>query len=153
MVEVGGRKFDAVSKGTMEWDVMLLRLLQGCGLADVTLHQGETAQGLAHRVFRTLLGSGAVFEILGCVLVPAGTDPLKWTPEVMATTAAFLKQLSAPDDKQAINSQIVALVTHFFQTGLLSMSTSHRSLDPAGGPNVEQSASHRPAISTSGNGA
>ena len=124
MVRLGGRDFEVVAKSTIEWDVTLLMLLQGCGLADVTMHAGEDAEGLAFRVFRTLMSSGAVFEILACVLVPSGTDPYAWTPELMRETAAFIRKLHADEDKAAIRSQIVSLVAGFFEQGLLSISTS-----------------------------
>jgi hypothetical protein len=123
MLKLGGREFDVIREGTIEWDVTLLNLLQGCGLADVTLMIGETAEQLAMRVYRTLMSQGAVFEILGCVLNPAGEDPLKWTPSRMAETAAFVRALSSKADKAAITSQINSLVAGFFQQGLLSVRT------------------------------
>jgi hypothetical protein len=123
MLKLGGREFDVIASGTIEWDVTLLNLLQSCGLADVTLHMGETAEDLAMRVYRTLMSSGAVFEILGCVLMPAGEDPFKWTPALMKTTASFIRGLHEQVDKDAITSQINSLVAGFFRQGLLSVRT------------------------------
>ena len=134
MLKLGGREFDVISSGTIEWDVTLLNLLQSCGLADVTLHAGEDAEGLALRVYRTLMSSGAVFEILGCVLIAAGSDPFDWRPLDMRATADFIRKLHAPEDKAAITSQIVSLVSGFFQQGLLTVQTfptSSRSLNGA----------------------
>lgn len=122
-MKLGGREFDVIASGTIEWDVTLLNLLQACGLADVTMFAGETPEGLALRVYRTLMSSGSVFEILGCVLTPRGTDALKWTPELMRKTAAFLRTLHIKDDKDEIKSQINSLVAGFFQQGLLSIRT------------------------------
>jgi hypothetical protein len=123
MLKLGGLDYQVISSSTIEWDVTLLNLLQGCGLADVTLHHGETAEGLALRVYRTLMSSGAVFEILACVLVPATVDPLEWTPELMAKNAALFKRLHTEADKSAIKSQITTLVSNFFAQGLLSVRT------------------------------
>jgi hypothetical protein len=120
-MKLGGREFDVIASGTIEWDVTLLNLLQACGLADVTMHAGETAEGLALRVYRTLMSSGSVFEILGCVLTPGGTDPFKWTPELMKQTSAFLRTLHVKEDKDEIKSQINSLVAGFFRQGLLSV--------------------------------
>jgi hypothetical protein len=123
MLKLGGREFDVIRTGTIEWDVTLLNLLQSCGLSDVTMHAGESAEGLAMRVYRTLMSSGAVFEILGCVLTPAGSDPFEWTPALMKATGDFIRKLKAPADKDAITAQINSLVAGFFQQGLLSVRT------------------------------
>ena len=120
-MKLGGREFDVIASGTIEWDVTLLNLLSSCGLADVTMHAGETAEGLALRVYRTLMSSGSVFEILGCVLIPHGSDPFKWAPEQMRQISAFLKTLHTKDDKDEIKSQINSLVAAFFRQGLLSV--------------------------------
>lgn len=124
MQKLGGREFQVISSSTIEWDVTLLNLLQGCGLADVTMMDGETAEGLALRVYRTLMSSGAVFEILGCALIPAEVKPLDWTPEVMAASAVFFRRLHTEADKALIRSQITTLVANFFVQGLLSVRTS-----------------------------
>jgi hypothetical protein len=123
MLQLGGREFEVISSGTIEWDVTLLNLLQGSGLADVTMHAGEDAEGLAFRVYRSLVASGAVFEVLGCVLIPAGSDPLEWRPIDMRQTADFIRKLHTPEDKAAVKSQITSLVASFFQHGLLSVRT------------------------------
>jgi hypothetical protein len=123
MLKLGGRGFDVIASGTIEWDVTLLNLLSSCGLADVTMHAGEDAEGLAMRVYRTLMSSGAVFEILGCVLIPHGDDPFKWTPALMAETAKFIRGLHAKADKDEITTQINSLVASFFRQGLLSVRT------------------------------
>lgn len=149
MVRLGDRDFEVVSKSTIEWDVTLLMLLQGCGLADVSMHEGEDAEQLAFRVFRTLMSSGAVFEILACVLVPAGTDPYAWTPTLMKETSAFIRKLHTEEDKAAIRSQIVSLVAGFFQHGLLSISTSRSSFTRSAEETTTSSPPTSPAISTS----
>lgn len=150
-MELGGRQFAVINRGTIEWDVTLLNLLQGCGLSDITMHAGETPEGLAHRVYRTLMSSGAVFEILGCVLVPAGEDPMDWTPDRMRLTAAFIRKLSSDADKAAITSQIVSLVSSFFLQGLLSIVTSQRASSASAANGAAAAA--RPEISTSESGA
>lgn len=122
-LKLGGRLFDVIASSTIEWDVTLLNLVQGCGLADVTMHAGEDAEGLARRVFRTLMSSPAVFEILGCVLIPAGEDPLTWQPSMMREQATFIRKLSAPEDKEAINSHIRNIVAGFFLQGIVSVKT------------------------------
>jgi hypothetical protein len=123
MLKLGGREFDVISSSTIEWDVTLLNLVQGCGLADVTMHIGEDAEGLAHRVFRSLMSSPSVFEILGCVLIPAGTNPIEWRPEMMRAQAEFIRHLSSAEDKAAINSHIRNIVAGFFLQGIVSVRT------------------------------
>lgn len=122
-LKLGGREFDVISSSTIEWDVTLLNLVQGCGLADVTMHAGEDAEGLARRVFRSLMGSPAVFEILGCVLIPAGEDPLTWEPAMMREQATFIRKLSSAEDKAAINQHIRNIVAGFFLQGIVSVRT------------------------------
>jgi hypothetical protein len=155
MLKLGGREFDVIRSSTIEWDVTLLNLLSGCGLADVTMHQGESAEGLAMRVYRTLMSSGAVFEILGCVLVPAGEDPLKWTPALMESTSRFIRTLSAQADKDEITSQINSLVAGFFRQGLLSVRTFTSYSTRLAAAEGTQPENSRPEISTasSANGA
>ena len=143
-MKLGGREFNVIASGTIEWDVTLLNLLQGCGLADVVLHVGETPEMLALRVYRTLMSSGAVFEILGCVLTPAESDPLDWTPETMRETAAFIKRLNAKQDKDEIKSQINSLVASFFRQGLLSIRIFPSSSTLQKVAEEEQPASHPP---------
>jgi hypothetical protein len=123
MLKLGGREFDVIASSTIEWDVTLLNLVQGCGLADVTMHIGEDAEGLAHRVFRSLMSSPSVFEILGCVLIPAGTNPIDWRPEMMRYQAEFIRHLSSAQDKAAINSHIRNIVAGFFLQGIVSVRT------------------------------
>jgi hypothetical protein len=129
-MELGGRAFVVASEGTIEWDITLLTLLQGLGLADVVLHPGETHEQLAQRIFRTLTSTPKIFDVLGCVLIPQGVDPFTWSPEMQRETATHLKRLHAKIDKDAINSQIVSMVTSFFVQGLLSIQTFRTSLDP-----------------------
>lgn len=158
MLKLGAREFDVIASGTIEWDVTLLNLLQSCGLADVTMHVGETAEQLALRVYRTLMSSGAVFEILGCVLTPHGSDPFKWTPELMAGTSKFIRGLHAKEDKDEIKSQITALVAGFFQQGLLSVRTFTNYSTPQKGAEETETQPENPprpetSIESSANGA
>src|SRR6266403_531754 len=122
-MKLGGREFDVVSRGTIEWDVALLTVLQGLGLADVVLGPGETAEQLAHRILKTLTSTPKLFDLLGCLLVPKGTELFDWSPELQQQTASFIKRLHGEEDKAAIKSQVVSMVTVFFQSGLLSMQT------------------------------
>lgn len=156
MLKLGAREFDVIAEGTLEWDVTLLNLLQGCGLADVTMHVGETAEELALRVYRTLMSSGAVFEILGCVLIPHGGDPFKWSPALMAESAKFIRGLHSKNDKDEIKSQITSLVAGFFQQGLLSVRTFTSYSTPQKGAEETQPGNLPPAeisIPSSANGA
>lgn len=148
-LKLGGREFDVISSSTIEWDVTLLNLVQGCGLADVTMHAGEDAEGLAKRVFRSLMGSPSVFEILGCVLIPAGTDPLAWEPQMMREQANFLRKLSTPEDKAAINQHIRNIVAGFFLQGIVSVRTfPTASSSPNGAGDRPASSQTLPASST-----
>ena len=155
MLKLGGREFDVIGEGTIEWDVTLLNLLQGCGLADVTLHIGESAEDLALRVYRTLMSSGAVFEILGCVLIPGGSNPFEWTPALMAQSAKFLRGLHEKADKDEIKSQINSLVASFFRQGLLSVRTFTSYSTHLSGAEESQpeNLSEDPSIHNSANGA
>jgi hypothetical protein len=128
-LKLAGKEFQTVSRGTIEWDVEIYRSLQGAGLSDITLHLGETPEQLAQRIFRSVMASGSAFEILGCVLVPAGMDPLDWTPSLQRETAAFIRRLNSDEDKAAINGQIVSLIASFFRQGLLSVKTFPRLSD------------------------
>ncbi|MBS0364904.1 MAG: hypothetical protein JSR67_03660 [Proteobacteria bacterium] len=124
MVKLGGREFQPVDQSTIEWDFTLYSIMQGAGLSDIVLHEGEQPEQLAQRIYRSVLASGSAFDMLGCLLVPAAVDPLTWSPALMRETAAFVRQLSDPADKQEVSRQIVGLITGFFHGGLLSITTS-----------------------------
>jgi hypothetical protein len=148
MLKLGGRDFDVIESGTIEWDVTLLNLLSACGLAEVTMHAGEDAEGLALRVYRTLMSSGSVFEILGCVLIDHGESALDWNPHKMGDTAAFIRKLHAPEDKAAITSQITSLVAGFFRQGLLSIRTFPSFSTPLEGAETGAQPASKPESST-----
>lgn len=131
-MRLGGRDFDVVSRGTIEWDITLLTLLQGLGLAEIVMGPGESAEQLAHRVLKILTSSPKLFELLGCLLVPTGTEPFAWSLELQRDTASFIKRLHSQEDKAVIKAQIVSMVISFFHQGLLSMQTFQLSSpDPA----------------------
>ena len=131
MLKLGGREFDTVGETfTIEWQVTMTRLLMSCGLADVTMHAGETAEAMALRIMRTLLSSDASFEMLGCLLIPAGSDPLDWRPEHMREIATFIRRLHDPKDQEIFQTKIKELVAVFFSRGILSATTLPTSSNP-----------------------
>jgi hypothetical protein len=121
MLKLGGREFDTIGETfTIEWQVTMTRLLMSCGLADVTMHEGENAEMMAMRIMKTLLSSDASFDMLGCLLIPHKSDPLDWRPEHMRDLATFIRRLHTPEDLEVFQTKIKELVAVFFSRGILS---------------------------------
>jgi hypothetical protein len=130
---LGGRPFLSISDSTIEHDLYFHGLAGRAGLR-FEMGQGETAGEFGERILDATIQSGTMLELLGCLIVPEEVGPDGWTPAEAQQTAAFISQLRGADDKAAIRSLVLSLLTDFFQCGLASIWTSPRSSRPSPGP-------------------
>lgn len=124
MIALGGREYRVIKTSTVEHDVWMMARVVDAGIRQVTMEPGESPEAFATRLTGELARSGQVLALLGGVMIPSELQDLQWTPEVAKATAAALGQLTDPDDKQAVLSQIASLVAGFFEAGLISFMTS-----------------------------
>jgi len=130
---IGGRTFLTIKESTVEQDFLFLALVKRARLDDVVLEPGESPEDFARRLLEAAVESGAILEILACLLVPEeaaprGRDPGEaWTREMAEETARFLGGLKKPEDKDKIRSLVLSLLIPFVESGIVSLRTSMRS--------------------------
>jgi hypothetical protein len=140
-MEIGGQKWRAVKRSTIEHDFWLMKHIREAGLNAVHLRPGEKPEDFAVRLLHEVIGSGKAFTLLGGMLLPDGVPDEHWTPERAEQTAAFMRGLAADEDKAAVKSAIISLLTGFFEAGLASSDTSDTASvsQPASEPQPPQS--------------
>ncbi len=114
---LGGREFRSLSQSTIEHDMWVVARMRMAGIHEFYQHENETQFAFATRVINELIDSGQALEILGGLLLPAELDPLDWTPKVAAETAAFIRKLTDPEDKNLVQLLISRMLVDFFETG------------------------------------
>jgi len=139
-IRLGGREFRPVVDATIEHDYWLMGLIRRAGIDQVVKEEGESPDEFALRLMRELINSGQAFAILSGVMMPADKEVCDWTPAMAGETAAFLKRLTAPEDKAALNACTASLLSGFFANGLATLKTSQRSTSNEPGPRETESA-------------
>lgn len=117
---LGGRAFHAIGESNMAHDLRTMALLREVGIDRVGRGPEETDEGYATRVLLDVVGSGKALDLLGCLLIPEGTDSRAWTPRLGDDTAAHLAGVSDPREKLQIQALILSALVDFFQLGLAS---------------------------------
>ena len=140
---LGGRTFLTMQESTVKQDLTFLALIHDAGIEEIQMQGDEAPGDYALRLLNTVVGTGVLLPLLGCLLVPAELVPRKrrwqrrhlagevWTPELGDATAAFLGELRGEEDKAKIRSLILTLLLHFFESGITSLWTSQTSSDEA----------------------
>lgn len=132
-VTIGGRAFREIQRSTCAHDTWTVGLIRRAGLEGVSPMPGESVDDFGWRVLGTVLESGLLFELVGCFVVPDGTDDLDWTPEFAAETGRFVGNLYEPGDKAEFHRLVASLLLPFVRDGIGSLSTSLRSSAPGPG--------------------
>jgi hypothetical protein len=133
--EIGGRSLQLAGEGTARHDMYTMRQIAACGLNTMDQRNGETDEQFQYRLYLTAMRTGDIFLLLGSLLVPAGTPPLGWTPEMSADTANFLANLTEPAAKNKLRIILVSSLMPFFLGGRRSSRTSPKfSMHPGSGP-------------------
>jgi hypothetical protein len=127
IVRLGGRDWKPVVDSTIEHDYWLMGHIRRAGIDEVVIDEDETPDEFVLRFLRETINAGVVFILLGGALMPADKSAVDWTPQMAEDTAAFMKRLTDPQDKQTVHNQVVSLISGFFVQGLISLRTSPRS--------------------------
>jgi|DewCreStandDraft_2_1066082.scaffolds.fasta_scaffold00504_20 hypothetical protein len=123
-LQIGGQNWRAVKRSTIEHDFWLMKHIREAGLDAVRLRPGEKPEEFAVRLLHEVIGSGRAFTLLGGMLLPDGVPDEHWSPERAEQTAAIMRSLSADEDKAAVTSAIISLLTGFLEAGLRSYANS-----------------------------
>ncbi len=127
---IGGRTFLPLRESTVEQDFRFLALIKRARIDEVVMQPGESPEAFARRLLEVTIESGAILDLLGCLLIPEDIAPRDrdpgevWTPEVGQATAQFLGQLRDPKDKAEVRSLVLSLLVSFFESGIVSLWTS-----------------------------
>jgi len=127
---IGGRTFLPLHESTVEQDFRFLALINRARIDEVVMQPGESPEAFARRLLEMTIESGAILDLLGCLLIPEDIAPQDrdpgeaWTPEVGRETARFLGQLRDPKDKAEVRSLVLSLLVSFFESGIVSLWTS-----------------------------
>ncbi len=124
MLELSGRRFRAIQTSTIEHDVWMMARSAQAGIQRVAMHDDETPEAFAARLTGEFARSGQMLHLLAGVLVPEEIADTDWTPAIAAETAAFLGGITDPSDKAVVLGQVASLVAGFFESGLMSCTTS-----------------------------
>jgi hypothetical protein len=136
-LEIGGQKWRAVKRSTIEHDFWMMKHIREAGLDAVRLRPGEKPEEFAVRLLHEVIASGKAFTLLGGMLLPDVVPDEHWTPERAEQTAAFLRGLAADEDKAAVKSAIISLLTGFLEAGLRSYADSATASTAGSQPNPE----------------
>ena len=130
---LGGRTFLTVRESTVEQDFRFLALVKRARIDEITIQPRESPEVFARRLLEATVESGAILDLLGCLLVPEETAPRDrdpgetWTREMGEETARFLGRLREPEDKARVRSLVLSLLVSFFESGIVSLWTSKTS--------------------------
>lgn len=131
-ITIQGREFVPMKNGTFAHDIWITRKTREAGLADIRQEEGESHEHFIERIASIAWGSGAMLEILGGMLLPAGMEPKDWTPEIAAATGAFFGSVTDEASKRQLRSQIGGVIFLFFVSGLSSSGISPKSSPETG---------------------
>lgn len=127
IIRLGGRDFVPVLLSTIEHDYWLMATVRAAGLDQITKADSESPEDFVHRILHEVIVSGEAFNLLGGLLIDAVMPVQAWTPDIAMQTADFIKHLTAPEDKAAVQAQMIALLLGFFENGLTSVMISPKS--------------------------
>ena len=130
--DIGGKTFQLAGEGTARHDMWCMRQIAACGLNTVAQRENENDDEFTYRLYLTALQTGDIFLLLGGLLVPDGTQPLQWNPEMAAKTAQFLADLTDAGDKAKLRILLASALMPFFAGGRRSSKTSPRFSPQAG---------------------
>jgi len=134
---LGGRTFLTVTESTVEQDFRFLALVKRARIDEIVMEPGDSPETFARRLLEATVESGAILDLLGCLLVPEEAAPRDrdpgevWTREMGEETARFLGHLRDPADKAKIRSLVLSLLICFFESGIVFLWTSTTSFGEA----------------------
>jgi hypothetical protein len=126
IVRISGREFKAVTDSTLQHDAWTVQQLDRAGIRKLVLEEGETPDEFVSRTIAQLMISGAMFDLMGALLMPAELKGSDWTPEMAIETGKLFARATGPD-KAIIKGEIAGAMEAFLGSALLSSIRFRRS--------------------------
>jgi hypothetical protein len=114
VIELGGRKFRIIEKGTLEHQMWMDRQVLETGLSGILREAPMSSADYAGKIWEQISRQQKVFPLLSGMLIPEGLADVDWTPAEADKTTAFLKKLTAPEDHARVRSLLISVVLGFF---------------------------------------
>lgn len=131
---LGGRDYVPVTQSTLEHDLHYLKLRTRAGFDHLEKIETESWDDYAVRLLDRVVATGQILPLLGCLLIPAGTDPMSWTPELGRETAERLGRIGRPGEKDVVRALALSLLLDFFEHAPASLPGSRTSSADRGAP-------------------
>lgn len=123
-ITIEGKRFVPLVNGTFAHDIWLTRKIREAGLANIAIDEDETPDHFIERIAIVAHESGLSLQLLGALLLPDGVETRDWTPELAESTAQFFGNVTDPEGKRVLRTQIASALFYFFATALASSQTS-----------------------------
>ena len=120
----GGQTFVEMDETTQEHDEWMSAEWRKAAIGSLVSTPGEPREAYAERLTDEMVASGKMRRMIAGMLLPAGMDPVEWTPEVAEEVAGVLAKLTDPAEKAELRARTAELLKDFFVAGLLSLSDS-----------------------------
>lgn len=124
VIRLGGREFVALERSTLEHDTWFALATAAAGITSATPAPGQDRGEFALGLFARLYESGHLWDLLGALVLPAGTASRDWSPALARETGRFIAGLDEPADKDRARLLIVELLLPFLSEGLASWKAS-----------------------------
>jgi hypothetical protein len=123
-ITIEGKRFVPLRNGTFAHDIWLTRKIREAGLSNISIGDGETPDQFIERIAIVAHESGISLQLLGGLLLPEGVEERNWTPELAESTAQFFGNVTDPEGKRILRTQIASALFYFFANALASSPTS-----------------------------
>jgi len=131
MFELGGRKWQIITNGSLQHDYWMVEQVRDAGIKDVEIPAGADLDQALNALIARVMAKGAFLTLLGGLLIPAEIPVTDWTPDVAAEVSAFIGKLVAEEDKVRVRALVAQMLAGFFRSGLVSGWTSPISSAPS----------------------
>ena len=128
-----GQPYTSIGVHTFAHEIWFESERDKAGLVRIEIEEGETAEDFAQRIHTQLCRDQRMLLVLGGLLVPEGTAPEAWTPELAEVTAAWFGGVTDEGERQLLRQLCLSLLISFFESGASSLWRIPRSSVPGNG--------------------
>lgn len=124
-----GNGYNIIKHTTFEHDIRVQSFIRKNDLESIyvdtkDMSPSEVASALISRLLDPATGCLGL-TLISYGLIPAGTPDISWSESIGQQIVSDLKMTSDAQGKAAINELLVSVLLNFFQSGLVSLKTSH----------------------------
>ncbi len=110
---VAGKVYEPVGPTSILHDVKAEALARRLGFYD-EVGPDESFEDAARRKVKKVNESGQILDLLGFIVVPAGTPPEAWTEALATQTTTDLGYVAAPADRSKVQALLQEAISYFF---------------------------------------